>query len=61
MEILTNLPIKSNITYMTNITSAVMLEKQLDEIDSGTNSLSDILDGEINEQEDINKEEVKSK
>jgi surface protein len=49
MEILTNLPIKSNITYMTNITSAVMLERQLDEIDSGTNSLSDILDGEINE------------
>ncbi|MBQ2409473.1 MAG: hypothetical protein II309_08585, partial [Bacilli bacterium] len=49
MEILTNLPIKSNITYMTNIASAVMLERQLDEIDSGTNSLSDILDGEINE------------
>ena len=49
MEILTDLPIKSNITYLTNITSAVLMEQQLDELDNSTESLTNIVEDEINE------------
>ena len=49
MEIITDLPIKSNITYLTNITSAVLMEQQLDELDNGTESLTNIVEDEINE------------
>ena len=48
MEIFTDLPIKSNITYLTNIASAVLMEQQLDELDN-TESLTDIVEDEINE------------
>jgi hypothetical protein len=49
MEIITDLPIKSNITYLTNITSAVLMEQQLDELDNGTESLTNIVEDKINE------------
>jgi hypothetical protein len=49
MEIFTDLPIKSNITYLTNIASAVLMEQQLDELDNGTESLTNIVEDEINE------------
>ena len=49
MEILTDLPIKSNITYLTNIASAVLMEQQLDELDNSTESLTNIVEDEINE------------
>ena len=49
MEIITDLPIKSNITYLTNITSAVLMEQQLDELDNSTESLTNIVEDEINE------------
>ena len=49
MEIITDLPIKSNITYLTNIASAVLMEQQLDELDNSTESLTNIVEDEINE------------
>ena len=50
MEILTDLPIKSNITYLTNITSAVLMEQQLDELDNSTESLTNIVEDDDYEE-----------
>ena len=48
MEIDTDLPIDTNVTYRTNLSSVYVMERELDELDNGTD-LSDILEGEVNE------------
>ena len=48
MEIDTDLPIDTNITYRTNLSSVYVMERELDELDNGTD-LGDILEGEVNE------------
>ena len=48
VQIITALPIKTKITYRTNITSAVVLEQELDTLDSGV-SLSNLIEEEVDE------------
>ena len=48
MEIDTDLPIDTNVTYRTNLSSVYVMERELDELDNGTD-LGDILEGEVNE------------
>ena len=48
MEIDTNLPIDTNVTYRTNLSSVYVMERELDELDNGID-LGDILEGEVNE------------
>ena len=48
VQVITALPIKTKITYRTNITSAVVLEQELDTLDSGV-SLSNLIEEEVDE------------
>ena len=48
IQIITALPIKTKITYRTNITSAVVMEQELDTLDSGV-SLSNLIEEEVDE------------
>ena len=48
VQIITALPIKTKITYRTNITSAVVMEQELDTLDSGV-SLSNLIEEEVDE------------
>ena len=48
IKIITALPIKTKITYRTNITSAVVMEQELDTLDSGV-SLSNLIEEEVDE------------
>jgi hypothetical protein len=48
MEIDTDLPIDTNVTYRTNLSSVYVMERELDELDNGID-LGDILEGEVNE------------
>ena len=48
MEIDTDLPIDTNVTYRTNLSSVYVMKRELDELDNGTD-LGDILEGEVNE------------
>ena len=48
VEIDTDLPIDTNVTYRTNLSSVYVMERELDELDNGTD-LGDILEGEVNE------------
>ena len=48
IQIITALPIKTKITYRTNITSAVVMEQELDTLDSGVN-LSNLIEEEVDE------------
>ena len=48
IQIITALPIKTKITYRTNITSAIVMEQELDTLDSGV-SLSNLIEEEVNE------------
>ena len=48
IQIITALPIKTKITYRTNITSAIVMEQELDTLDSGV-SLSNLIEEEVDE------------
>ena len=48
VQINTALPIKTKITYRTNITSAIVMEQELDTLDSGV-SLSNLIEEEVDE------------
>ena len=48
VQIITALPIKIKITYRTNITSAIVMEQELDTLDSGVN-LSNLIEEEVDE------------